>query len=55
MLTADDECVVFHDDELDRTTDGSGPMAEATLEQVKRLDAGSWFSHSFAGARPTPC
>ncbi len=50
-LTSDGQAVVFHDDTLDRTTNGSGPIANVTLAQVKQLDAGSWFSPEFAGER----
>jgi glycerophosphoryl diester phosphodiesterase len=39
-LTRDDHLVVLHDAMVDRTTDGSGPAAEMTLEELKRLDAG---------------
>ena len=42
--TRDGEAVVFHDDTLDRTTDGSGPVAEHTLAEVRQLDAGFHFS-----------
>lgn len=52
-LTADGRCVLLHDDLLDRTTDGSGPAAEMTLDQLAVLDAGSWFDPSFAG-EPIP-
>ena len=52
-LTADDRCVLLHDDLLDRTTDGSGPASELTLDQLAVLDAGSWFDPSFAG-EPIP-
>ncbi len=48
-LTADSRVVIFHDDELDRTSDGAGLMADATFEQVTALDAGSWFSPAFKG------
>ncbi len=48
-LTRDGHVVVLHDATLDRTTDGRGRLAEATLEQVRRLDAGAWFSPEFAG------
>ncbi|RLC84754.1 MAG: hypothetical protein DRI37_08730 [Chloroflexi bacterium] len=50
-LTADGHVVVRHDRLVDRTSDGSGPVAEMTLEAVKRLDAGSWFDPRFAGER----
>lgn len=39
-LTADGQPIVFHDDTLDRCTNGSGPVGVRTLAQVKRLDAG---------------
>ncbi|HLY58935.1 MAG TPA: glycerophosphodiester phosphodiesterase family protein [Stellaceae bacterium] len=53
-LTADRRCVVMHDRTLDRTTDGSGPVDEATLEGIAACDAGSWFDRRFAGeAVPT--
>lgn len=50
-LTKDDVPIVFHDDELDRTTNGSGLVAETLYEDIKGLDAGSWFGHSFSGTR----
>lgn len=52
-LTADGRPVVFHDDTLDRTTDGQGPMADAPLSMVGALDAGGWFSPDFLG-EPVP-
>ncbi len=39
-LTADDKIVVFHDETVDRTTDGSGYLREKTLAELKALDAG---------------
>lgn len=50
-LTADNHIVLMHDDELDRTTDGKGPVAETTLEDIRKLDAGRWFSADYAGER----
>ncbi|MBN9607226.1 MAG: hypothetical protein J0G30_11510 [Actinomycetales bacterium] len=50
-LTADGVPVLLHDADVDRTTDGTGALADLTLEQVRRLDAGSWFSPEFAGTR----
>ena len=51
--TADGEVVVIHDASLDRTTNGHGPINQATLETVKRADAGAWFASEFAG-EPVP-
>ena len=39
-VTADGRGVVLHDDTLDRTTDGEGPLAERTLAEVRGLRAG---------------
>lgn len=44
--TADGTVVVLHDETLERTTDGAGPVRARTLTEVERLDAG----HRFAGA-----
>ena len=43
QLTADDQLVVFHDDKLDRTTDGSGILGKYTYEELQQFSAGSWF------------
>jgi glycerophosphoryl diester phosphodiesterase len=47
-LSSDGEIVVVHDETLQRTTNGSGPVSEHTLRELKELDAGSWFSPRFA-------
>ncbi|WP_109831979.1 glycerophosphodiester phosphodiesterase [Reichenbachiella versicolor] len=47
--TKDGEVVVFHDEEVSRTTNGQGLIHEFTLEEVKQLDAGSWFDPAYAG------
>ena len=39
-LTREGCLVVLHDADVDRTTNGSGPVAEMTLNELKRLDAG---------------
>ena len=65
-VTADGELVLMHDDYVDRTTDGCdashpaaangfvdshGLLCEMNLDEVQRLDAGSWFSNDFNGER----
>ncbi|MBI1245302.1 MAG: glycerophosphodiester phosphodiesterase [Alphaproteobacteria bacterium] len=50
-LTRDGAVVVIHDELLDRTTDGKGPVAERTLAEIRTVDAGKWFSAEFAGER----
>lgn len=39
-LSSDGALVVMHDATVDRTTDGTGPIAGHTLEQLRTLDAG---------------
>ena len=50
-VTKDDHVVVIHDEQLDRTTDGKGAVREATLAELKGLDAGRPFDGKFAGER----
>ena len=50
-LTGDGHVVCLHDETLDRTTDGQGLLAAATFEEVRRLDAGSWFAPELAGEK----
>lgn len=50
-LTADGVVVLFHDDELKRTTNGRGPMADTTLADLRKLDVGLWFGEAYRGER----
>ena len=50
-LTKDREIVVIHDEKVNRTTDGKGYIKDMTLSEVRKLDAGSWFSEEFAGEK----
>ncbi len=43
-LTRDGELAVMHDALVDRTTDGTGPVASYTLAALKRLNAAAKFS-----------
>ena len=52
-LTNDGRAILFHDDRLERTTDGHGAVAATTLAQIRRLDAGGWFGAAFRG-EPVP-
>ena len=52
-LSADGTPMVIHDDTLERTTDGCGPVAAHPLAALQGLDAGSWFAPHFAG-EPLP-
>ncbi len=46
-MTKDKTLVVCHDEKVDRTTNGKGFIKDFTLEEIKKLDAGSWFSEEF--------
>jgi glycerophosphoryl diester phosphodiesterase len=50
-LSADGQCIVLHDDTIDRTTDGRGEAALLTFSSLRRHDAGAWFDARFAGER----
>lgn len=52
QASADGHCVVMHDEHVDRTTNGTGPVAEMTLAQLRQLDAGYNFSQD--GGRSFP-
>ncbi|KAK1183748.1 glycerophosphodiester phosphodiesterase family protein [Streptomyces sp. NBS 14/10] len=39
-LSKDGELVVMHDADVDRTTDGQGPISDFTLAELRQLDAG---------------
>lgn len=47
--TADDVLALIHDDDVDRTTDGAGPIRSLPWPEVAELDAGTWFGPDFAG------
>ena len=56
--SADNVPIVFHDKELDRTTDAvrvlgrqKTSVESLTAGQLRELDAGSWFSPRFVGTR----
>jgi glycerophosphoryl diester phosphodiesterase len=50
-FTSDGHIVVMHDDTVDRTTNGTGPVVSHTLAELRVLDAGSWFGTQFTGER----
>ena len=43
----------LHDETLDRTTNGHGMLADRTADEIRKLDAGAWFSCRYAGT-PVP-
>ncbi len=50
-LTADNKLVVIHDDDLKRVTGIEGKVTEKKWDEIKNLDAGSWFSSQYKGEK----
>ncbi len=46
-LTKDGHSLLLHDANLNRTTNGKGPMRDLNFDQVRALSAGSWFDSFF--------
>ncbi len=51
QLTTDGVPVVIHNPTLDKTTRTSGNVTEKTLQELKSLDAGTWFDPKFASEK----
>ena len=51
QLTLDGQPVIMHDETVDRTTDGSGAVSDHTLDEIRALDAGSWYDPAFTGTQ----
>ncbi|NUN97942.1 MAG: glycerophosphodiester phosphodiesterase family protein [Candidatus Omnitrophica bacterium] len=49
--TKDGRLVLMHNATLEKTTNGQGTVRDKTLEELKELDAGSWFGPEFQGER----
>lgn len=50
-FSRDHKIVVMHDDAVKRTTNGRGAIGRMTLEELRKLDAGSWFDPQFEEER----
>ena len=50
-ISRDGHAIVMHDFNVDRCSDGTGPVVLKDLDEVKALDAGSWFSPAFKDER----
>jgi glycerophosphoryl diester phosphodiesterase len=51
QLSKDQQVVVFHDEKVNRCTDGKGWLRLFDRDELGRLDAGSWFAPAFAEER----
>ncbi len=50
-MSRDRQIVVIHDADLQRCSDGHGPVHERSLKELRTLDAGAWFAPRFRGER----
>ena len=50
-LTKDGKMVIMHDPTVNRTTNGTGAVAELTFDEIRSLDAGVKFDPKFAGTK----
>src|SRR5438552_1771591 len=53
QLSRDARLVAIHDETLDRTTDGRGPVSAKTVQELRHLDAGAWFNGAAARRHST--
>lgn len=51
QLSQDNIPVIFHDESLERTTNGVGLLKNYKWNELKLLDAGIWFGENFTGER----
>lgn len=50
-LSADGIPIIFHDETLNRTTNGQGLVVKQVIDDLKQLDAGSWKSPEYQNER----
>lgn len=53
QLTRDGEPVILHDEQVDRTTDGTGWVKDLTLAELRKLDASYLYTGQY-GFNPVP-
>ncbi len=49
LLSKDGVPIVIHEEELERTTGVNGLAGDYTLDQLKELETGAWFSDDYIG------
>ena len=49
VLSRDGQTFIFHDDRLERTSNGRGEIWQLNAAEIRQLDAGTWFSPAFKG------
>ncbi len=50
-ITMDEVLIIFHDDDLDRTTNTYGEVSETRYAAIQNASAGAWFHPEFANER----
>lgn len=50
-LSTDNIAILLHDDTLNRTTNGDGMVAQYTMVELEKMDAGSWYGVKYVGER----
>jgi glycerophosphoryl diester phosphodiesterase len=51
QYSSDGKLVIFHDLNLNKTSNGTGRLTAHTFEELQRLDAGAYFGAEFAGVQ----
>ncbi|UOE94588.1 glycerophosphodiester phosphodiesterase [Alkalihalobacillus sp. LMS39] len=49
QMTKDGVLIAMHDTTVNRTTNGTGRVADKTVAEIKQLDAGTWFNERNPG------
>lgn len=49
--TKDNKIVIFHDDIIDKKSDGIGKISDYTYNELLKYDFGSWFDNKFENER----
>lgn len=50
-ISSDGVAVMLHDEDVERTSNGNGLITQKTINEIQKLDAGSWFDGAFVGER----
>jgi glycerophosphoryl diester phosphodiesterase len=50
-LSSDNQVMVIHDGSVNRTTNGKGKVANLSMSEMQKLDAGSKFSEKYTGEK----
>lgn len=49
QMTSDGVMILMHDELVDRTTNGTGYVKDFKFDELRKLDAGSWFNKDYEG------